>query len=98
MSLVVVLAAVPARLAAVPLADVAAQWPVVLNLLAGSLAGAWLGAAWAPRMAPPTLYKGLAGLLVFLAVGFAAERGGPRPPAELTEPVQMVAGIVAGFG
>src|SRR4051794_2896242 len=98
MSLVVVLAAVPARLAAVPLADVAAQWPVVLNLLAGSLAGAWLGAAWATRMATATLYKVLAGLLVFLAVVFAAERVGPLHPAELTEPVQIVAGVVAGFG
>src|SRR4051794_3478764 len=98
MSLVVVLAAVPARLAAVPLADVAAQWPIVLNLLAGSLAGAWLGAAWATRMATATLYKVLAGLLVFLAVVFAAERVGPLHPAELTEPVQIVAGVVAGFG
>lgn len=38
MSLVVVVA-IPARLAAVPLADVLAQWPAVVNLLAGSLLG-----------------------------------------------------------
>ncbi|MEU5583265.1 hypothetical protein ABZ791_37575 [Streptomyces huasconensis] len=37
MSLVVVLVALPARLAAVPAADVAARWPVAVNLLAGSL-------------------------------------------------------------
>jgi uncharacterized membrane protein YfcA len=97
-SLVVVLAAMPARLAAVPLADVAAQWPVVLNLLAGSLLGAWLGADWATRMAAATLYKVLAGLLVFLAVVFAAERIGQLQPAELAQPVQLVAGVVAGFG
>ncbi|WP_256355711.1 hypothetical protein [Streptomyces sp. PKU-EA00015] len=35
MSLVVVLIALPARLAAVPAAEVAARWPVAVNLLAG---------------------------------------------------------------
>jgi uncharacterized membrane protein YfcA len=43
LSLVVVLTALPARLVSVPSEDVAPHWPVVLNLLAGSLAGAWLG-------------------------------------------------------
>lgn len=40
MSLVVVATALPFRAGAVPLAEVAAHWPVVLNLLVGSLAGA----------------------------------------------------------
>lgn len=44
MSLVVVLVALPARLAAVPAVEVAARWPVAVNLLAGSLLGAWAGA------------------------------------------------------
>jgi uncharacterized membrane protein YfcA len=39
MSLVVVAFALPFRAAAVPLADVAAHWPIVVNLLAGSLLG-----------------------------------------------------------
>ncbi|MFJ1673128.1 hypothetical protein ACIOK4_43610 [Streptomyces bottropensis] len=43
MSLVVVLVALPARLAAVPAAEVAARWPVAVNLLGGSLIGAWAG-------------------------------------------------------
>ncbi|MFC7725483.1 sulfite exporter TauE/SafE family protein [Nocardioides sp. GCM10028917] len=98
MSLVVVAVAVPARLAAVPLAEVTAEWAVVLNLLAGSLVGAWLGASWATRMATATLYKVLSALLVFLAVVFAAERVGPLHPLVLAEPVQLVAGVVAGFG
>ena len=33
MSLIVVIAAIPARLFAVPVADIAGQWPVVVNLL-----------------------------------------------------------------
>lgn len=98
MSLVVVLVAIPARLAAVPLTEVGAHWTVVLNLLGGSLVGAWLGAAWATRMAATTLYKVLAGLLVFLAVVFAAERLGTLPSLDLAEPVQLVAGVLAGFG
>jgi uncharacterized membrane protein YfcA len=36
MSLAVVLVGLPARLAAVPAAEVAARWPVAVNLLAGS--------------------------------------------------------------
>lgn len=45
MSLVVVLVALPARLAEVPAAEVAARWPVAVNLLAGSL--------WGPGPEPP---------------------------------------------
>ena len=44
MSLIVVLTAVPARLVSVPFGDLAPYWYVVVNLLAGSLVGAWIGA------------------------------------------------------
>ena len=44
MSLVVVAFALPFRASSVPLAEVASHWPVILNLLGGSLLGAWLGA------------------------------------------------------
>lgn len=98
MSLVVVAAAIPARLAAVPLSEVADEWGAVVNLLAGSLIGAWIGATWATRMASATLYRVLAVLLVFIAVVFTAERLGTIPTANLAEPVQIVAGVVAGFG
>ena len=50
MSLVVVLAALPSRLFAVPVDLVAAHWLVAVSLLAGSLPGAWVGASWATRM------------------------------------------------
>lgn len=98
MSLVVVLAAIPSRLTAVPLGDIASEWPAVLNLLAGSLIGAWLGAAWATRMLTATLYRVLAGLLVLIAVVFTAERLGGLPTVDLAEPVRLVAGVAAGFG
>ncbi|WP_240508915.1 TSUP family transporter [Streptomyces agglomeratus] len=69
MSLVVVLVALPARLAAVPASEVGAHWPVAINLLAGSLLGAWAGATWAVRMRGSTLHKVLAVLMVFMAAG-----------------------------
>ncbi|MFJ5558926.1 hypothetical protein ACIQCD_16285 [Streptomyces sp. NPDC093250] len=72
MSLVVVLVALPARLAAVSVADVASRRPVAVNLLAGSLLGAWAGASWAVRMRSATLYRVLAAL--------PAARGRDRPP------------------
>lgn len=50
MSLVVVASALPFRTTTVPFADVAANWPIILNLLAGSLLGAWVGASWAVRL------------------------------------------------
>lgn len=98
MSLVVVVAAIPSRLVGVPLDAVAAQWPVVLNLLAGSLLGAWLGAAWATRMRSSTLHRVLAVLLVAIAVVFAAEHTGTLSPLGLDGAAQLVVGLVAGFG
>lgn len=98
MSLVVVVAAVPARLASVPLSEVLGEWTTVVNLLAGSLVGAWVGATWATRMASRTLYRVLAVLLIFIAVVFTAERVGTIPTLDLATPVQVVVGVVAGFG
>ena len=87
MSLVVVLVAIPARLTAIPISEVAAEWPAVVTLPAGSLAGAWLGASWATRIASATLHRVLAVLLVFIAVVFTAERVGSLPQANLNQPV-----------
>jgi hypothetical protein len=44
MSLIVVLTALPARSFAIPFLEVIAHWTIAVNLLAGSLIGAWLGA------------------------------------------------------
>ncbi|WP_234334201.1 sulfite exporter TauE/SafE family protein [Streptomyces sp. NRRL B-1347] len=67
MSLVVVLTALPTRLVAVSASEVAGRWPVAVNLLAGSLLGAWAGASWAVRMRGYPLYKVLAALMVLMA-------------------------------
>lgn len=57
MSLLVVATALPARLLGVPLDQLTPHWPVIVNLLAGSLFGAYLGATWATKM-PAAPYTG----------------------------------------
>ena len=52
-----------------------------MNLLAGSLVGAWLGASWATRMLVATLYKVLAVLLVLIAAALAVNHLGPTSVA-----------------
>ncbi|MFF5485279.1 sulfite exporter TauE/SafE family protein [Streptomyces virginiae] len=98
MSLVVVLVALPARLAAVPAAEVAARWPVAVNLLAGSLLGAWAGATWAVRMRSATLYKVLAALMVLMAAALLVTHTTALNTLALPLWAQVPCGVVAGFG
>ena len=51
-----------------PFAEIAAHWMVIANLLAGSLAGAWIGAGWATLLHSGTLYRVIAILLVIIVV------------------------------
>ncbi|MFE9773360.1 sulfite exporter TauE/SafE family protein [Streptomyces sp. NPDC005931] len=98
MSLVVVLVALPARLVAVPAAEVGARWPVVLDLLAGSLLGAWAGATWAVRMRSATLYKVLAALMLLMAAALVVTHIGTLGTLELPMWVRVPSGVTAGFG
>jgi uncharacterized membrane protein YfcA len=98
-SLVVVASALPFRTASVPLDSVAAQWPVIANLLAGSLAGAWIGAGWALRLRSESLYRLIAVLLILVAAALlfghaATAQGGPT----FSGLGLAIAGIIAGFG
>jgi uncharacterized protein len=96
MSLVVVATALPARLLAVPYTVLAPHWSIAANLLAGSLAGAWIGATWATRMRSATLYRVLAALLVVIAAALAANHLGTIQPAPLPPTLRVVAGLLAG--
>lgn len=98
MSLIVVAAAIPARLATVPPGALGAEWDTALNLLAGSLVGAWIGAAWAVRMRTATLYRVIALLLVGIAGVLAAEEAGTVHPLELDTTPRVIAGVAAGVG
>ncbi|GLV80829.1 hypothetical protein Slala03_05180 [Streptomyces lavendulae subsp. lavendulae] len=99
MSLVVVLTALPARLAAVSFTDLGAHGAVALNLLAGSLLGAWAGASWAVRMRSATLYRVLAVLMAAMAAALVLTHttalGSLSLPLPL--PVRVVAPALAAI-
>jgi uncharacterized membrane protein YfcA len=97
MSLVVVASGLPFRADTISYADIAAHRAVILNLLAGSLLGAWIGAGWAIRMKQARLYRVIALLLIVIATvllfGHNAYTTGPP----LMGAGQTIAGIVAGL-
>jgi uncharacterized membrane protein YfcA len=99
MSLVVVASALPFRAATIPFVSVAAHWPIIVNLLAGSLLGAWFGASWATRLASRTLYRVITVLLLGIAVVLVLGHDmGSASTAMLAGPAQLIAGVPAGFG
>lgn len=98
MSLVVVATALPFRAETVPFAAVAAHWPVVANLLAGSLLGAWIGAGWATRLRARTLHRVIAALLVLIAAALLLGHDAAPSGAVLAGAAQAAAGVAAGFG
>jgi uncharacterized membrane protein YfcA len=98
MSLVVVASALPFRAATVPFSEIAANWPIIVNLLCGSLMGAWLGASWAVKMRQELLYRLIAVLLVAIAVIllFGHDAAGTSGPSLSGIPL-AIAGIASGF-
>jgi len=97
MSLIVVGSALPFRASSVPFASVAAHWSVIVNLLGGSLFGAWFGAGWATKLASQTLYRVIAIMLVLIAVVLVLGHDRATSGAVLIGAEQVVAGVVAGF-
>ena len=98
MSLVVVASALPFRSGSVPLQSVAAAWPVITNLLAGSLAGAWLGAGFATRLDSAALRHVIAVLLAVIAVVLLfAHDPATRPAAPVAGAPLTILGVLAGF-
>ncbi len=99
MSLIVVGSALPFRTGTVPWSAVAANWPVIVNLLAGSLAGAWAGAGWAVNLRKELLYRIIAILLAGIALvllGSHALDASGKPLFD-SIPLLTFTGIVAGF-
>jgi uncharacterized membrane protein YfcA len=99
MSLVVVASALPFRAGTVPFVELAGGWQIILNLLAGSLAGAWFGAGWATRLRSEALLCVIAALLMVMAAALmfghdSAGHGG----ALLSGWTQIASGILGGFG
>lgn len=97
MSLIVVATALPFRAPTVPFATIAANWPTIVNLLVGSLLGAWFGAGWATKLSSRNLYRIIAVLLVLIAGALVFGHDSTQASALLTGWWQILAGIVAGF-
>lgn len=96
-SLVVVATALPFRASAVSFAEIRTQWPIIVNLLAGSLIGAWVGAEWATRLKSETLYRVIAMLLVVIAAILLLAHDTATSAPLFTGWIQVVAGVLAGF-
>lgn len=97
-SLVVVASSLLFRARTIPLYSLFDQWPIILNLLAGSLVGAWAGAALATRLTSCTLCRVIAVLLLVMAMLLLIghDPGGDGQPL-LVGGAQVGAGVVAGF-
>ncbi len=97
-SLIVIASALPFRAGAVPFSTIVDHWAIVVDLLAGSLFGAWFGAGWATKLRSETLRRVIAVLLA----GVAAALWFGHPTAEagvvVVDAGRLAAGVVAGFG
>lgn len=98
-SLVVVATALVFRAHAVPFDVLLSHWPIALNLLLGSMAGAWWGASWATRALPRTLHRWMAVLLVGMAAALLLNHALPLDGAPgLDGGARWGVGVAAGFG
>lgn len=98
LSLVVVTSALPFRAGSVPLDHVLSLWPVILNVLAGSIVGAWIGASGATRLSSTRLRHIIAGLLVAMAGILLWSSHSWQGSLVLDGLAQKLAGVMAGLG
>lgn len=97
-SLVVVASALLFRSKAIPFDSVIIHWDIIINLLLGSLIGAWLGAGWAIRLKSQTLYRIIAILLIIIAcVLVLSHTNNVNEPLVFTGIIQSILGVIAGF-
>lgn len=100
MSLVVVAVSLPARSASIAWGEIGEQGLVVLDLLSGSLLGAWMGASWTMRLSGArldrTIFPLLAGLALLMVFGHEV-LAHPHAPLFESDPLHLVAGAIAGY-
>ena len=99
MSLVVVTSSLPSRASSVPFSSMLQSWDVIVTLLVGSLAGAWVGADWATKLASHTLSRVLAVILVAIAAVLLWQHEAITSTVQVSiGPLHIAMGILAGFG
>lgn len=67
MSLIVVISAFIFRAVSIPYSTVFSHWDIILNILAGSIAGAWIGADIAVKLRVKTFYRVISVMLIIIA-------------------------------
>jgi hypothetical protein len=73
-------------------------WPIILNLLSGSLLGAWLGAGYATRLSSTALRRVIAVLLAGIAIILLAAHEPASAAKPLFDgPALVAAGVISGF-
>lgn len=94
MSLIVVATALIFRRGTISFTEIAAHWPIVVNFLAGSIAGAWFGAGLATRIRG-ALHRiiGLLLVLIALILAFGHDLTGGHPIFADAIP-RIVAGVI----
>ncbi|MFA7522157.1 MAG: sulfite exporter TauE/SafE family protein [Halothiobacillaceae bacterium] len=102
MSLIVVSVALVARSLTILPTELLEYWPITVNLLAGSLIGAWLAAGSAIRMDTKTLdyvvFVLLVGLAILMIVQHLAQPGPTAEPLLADGVLRWIAGFAAGLG
>ncbi len=95
-SLVVVSSSFFSRLGVVHFYDLQENIYIAINLLSGSLIGAWVAADWATKVHSRTLQKVMAFLLVLIAFSLTLERYGAFH-IHLSGVLLCLAGMLSGF-
>ena len=70
---------------------------IIVNLLAGSLLGAWFGAGWATRLSSKNLYRVIAILLGIIAAILLFGHDVTTAGALFSGFTQIAVGVIAGF-
>lgn len=97
-SLVVVASAIPFRAQSVPVSVFSDHWTVILNLLAGSVLGAWIGASFAVKLHSKTFFRIIAAMLVIIAFILLFSHNMISGAAYFEQgTLQTVLGVAAGF-
>jgi uncharacterized membrane protein YfcA len=98
-SLIVAGFALPFRSQSIPWNSVVSNWEIILNILSGSLIGAWIGAHCASQKAKGVLDRMIMVLLVLLAIGmiFGHQIGHGNHAALISDgTIRYMAGLIAG--
>lgn len=99
-SLIVVSFSLPFRSLSIPWTDIGSHYSIIINILSGSLIGAWVGAHYATKMKTVILDRLIMILLIALAFGMIFGHNfmsGNHSSIIQDGNIRIIAGIIAGL-